>query len=126
MRDNSHAEILVVDDDAMSRRVLAQLLSAAGYNCRASAFAFAAGFRHARSKRRRGAQAPSLGRGSDGRPNPSYHADGTWQRPKRGLLSAGRCGRFFDEACQCVGVEGANRDPTSASLYAATTGATKR
>src|SRR5712691_12518333 len=33
MRDNSHSEILVVDDDAMSRRVLAQLLSAAGYNC---------------------------------------------------------------------------------------------
>src|SRR5213596_4001348 len=33
MHDNSHAEILVVDDDAMSRRVLAQLLSAAGYNC---------------------------------------------------------------------------------------------
>src|SRR6266446_5000320 len=36
MRDNSHAEILVVDDDAMSRRVLAQLLSGAGYNCRVS------------------------------------------------------------------------------------------
>jgi len=36
MRDNSQAEILVVDDDAMSRRVLAQLLSAAGYNCRVS------------------------------------------------------------------------------------------
>ena len=36
MRDNSHTEILVVDDDAMSRRVLAQLLSAAGYNCRVS------------------------------------------------------------------------------------------
>src|SRR5436309_14801826 len=36
MRDNLHAEILVVDDDAMSRRVLAQLLSAAGYNCRVS------------------------------------------------------------------------------------------
>jgi sigma-B regulation protein RsbU (phosphoserine phosphatase) len=34
MHDNSHAEILVVDDDAMSRRVLAQLLSAVGYNCR--------------------------------------------------------------------------------------------
>ena len=34
MHENSHAEILVVDDDAMSRRVLAQLLSAAGYNCR--------------------------------------------------------------------------------------------
>jgi sigma-B regulation protein RsbU (phosphoserine phosphatase) len=34
MQDNSYAEILVVDDDAMSRRVLAQLLSAAGYNCR--------------------------------------------------------------------------------------------
>jgi phosphoserine phosphatase RsbU/P len=33
MRDNSHVEILVIDDDAMSRRVLAQLLSAAGYNC---------------------------------------------------------------------------------------------
>jgi phosphoserine phosphatase RsbU/P len=33
MHDNSHAEILVVDDDAMSRRVLAQLLTAAGYNC---------------------------------------------------------------------------------------------
>src|SRR5213080_2725201 len=36
MRDNSHAEILVVDDDAMSRRVLAQLLNAVGYNCRVS------------------------------------------------------------------------------------------
>jgi sigma-B regulation protein RsbU (phosphoserine phosphatase) len=34
MHDNSHAEILVVDDDAMSRKVLAQLLNAAGYNCR--------------------------------------------------------------------------------------------
>ncbi len=33
MPENSHPEILVVDDDAMSRRVLAQLLSAAGYNC---------------------------------------------------------------------------------------------
>jgi sigma-B regulation protein RsbU (phosphoserine phosphatase) len=36
MRNNSHAEILVVDDDAMSRRVLAQLLGAAGYDCRVS------------------------------------------------------------------------------------------
>lgn len=36
MRNHSHPEILVVDDDAMSRRVLAQLLSAAGYNCRVS------------------------------------------------------------------------------------------
>ena len=36
MHDNSHAEILVVDDDAMSRRVLVQLLSAAGYDCRVS------------------------------------------------------------------------------------------
>src|SRR4026208_2321082 len=36
MRNNSHAEILVVDDDAMSRRVLAQLLGSAGYNCRVS------------------------------------------------------------------------------------------
>src|SRR5438552_2173953 len=30
----SHAEILVVDDDALSRRVLAQLLTSAGYSCR--------------------------------------------------------------------------------------------
>ena len=36
MRNNSHAEILVVDDDAMSRRVLAQLLNAGGYDCRVS------------------------------------------------------------------------------------------
>ncbi|HJY53481.1 MAG TPA: SpoIIE family protein phosphatase [Candidatus Udaeobacter sp.] len=36
MTDNSRGEILVVDDDAMSRRVLAQLLSAAGYDCRVS------------------------------------------------------------------------------------------
>src|SRR5215475_4902906 len=36
MMDNSRGEILVVDDDAMSRRVLAQLLSAAGYDCRVS------------------------------------------------------------------------------------------
>src|SRR6266446_3148589 len=36
MSDNSHAEILVVDDDAMSRKVLAQLLTAAGYKCRVS------------------------------------------------------------------------------------------
>ena len=34
MSEKSRAEILVVDDDAMSRRVLAQLLSAAGYKCR--------------------------------------------------------------------------------------------
>src|SRR5438128_12580984 len=34
MSDNSHIEILVVDDDAMSRRVLAQLLTTAGYKCR--------------------------------------------------------------------------------------------
>ena len=33
MSENSHAEILVVDDDALSRRVLAQLLTAAGYKC---------------------------------------------------------------------------------------------
>src|SRR5262245_42872131 len=34
MHKNSDAEILVVDDDAMSRRVLVQLLSATGYDCR--------------------------------------------------------------------------------------------
>src|SRR5260370_39236912 len=34
MSDNSQGQILVVDDDAMSRRVLAQLLTAAGYKCR--------------------------------------------------------------------------------------------
>ena len=34
MSDCSHAEILVVDDDALSRRLLAQLLTAAGYKCR--------------------------------------------------------------------------------------------
>jgi len=32
--NHSRTEILVVDDDAMSRRVLAQLLTAAGYKCR--------------------------------------------------------------------------------------------
>jgi phosphoserine phosphatase RsbU/P len=36
MSENSRPEILVVDDDALSRKVLAQLLSAAGYNCRVS------------------------------------------------------------------------------------------
>ena len=36
MTDNSRAEILVVDDDDMSRRVLGHLLSAAGYKCRVS------------------------------------------------------------------------------------------
>src|SRR3989449_6932149 len=34
MSDCSHAEILVVDDDALSRRLLAQLVTAAGYKCR--------------------------------------------------------------------------------------------
>src|SRR5437879_8560017 len=34
MSYGSHAEILVVDDDALSRRVLAQLLTTAGYKCR--------------------------------------------------------------------------------------------
>jgi len=32
--NNSHAEILIVDDDALSRKILAQLLTSAGYNCR--------------------------------------------------------------------------------------------
>jgi sigma-B regulation protein RsbU (phosphoserine phosphatase) len=36
MTDSSPAEILVVDDDAMSRRVLARLLGVAGYNCTVS------------------------------------------------------------------------------------------
>jgi sigma-B regulation protein RsbU (phosphoserine phosphatase) len=36
MSDKSRAEILVVDDDAMSRTVLAQLLTAGGYQCRVS------------------------------------------------------------------------------------------
>ncbi|MGE5209012.1 MAG: PP2C family protein-serine/threonine phosphatase [Alphaproteobacteria bacterium] len=36
MAANSHAEILVVDDDSMSRRVLMRLLGAAGYDCRVS------------------------------------------------------------------------------------------
>src|SRR5438128_7805454 len=34
MSSNSGAEILIVDDDAMSRRILARLLTSAGYNCR--------------------------------------------------------------------------------------------
>jgi phosphoserine phosphatase RsbU/P len=34
MSDGSRTEILVVDDDALSRRLLAQLLTAAGYKCR--------------------------------------------------------------------------------------------
>lgn len=33
MSESSHAEILVVDDDALSRRLLARLLTAAGYKC---------------------------------------------------------------------------------------------
>src|SRR6266704_3237928 len=33
MSDRSHAEILVVDDDSLSRSLLAQLLTAAGYKC---------------------------------------------------------------------------------------------
>src|SRR5256886_15887739 len=33
MSNNSGAEILVVDDDAISRQVLAKLLTAAGYKC---------------------------------------------------------------------------------------------
>ena len=34
MSSNSQPEILVADDDAMSRRVLSQSLTAAGYKCR--------------------------------------------------------------------------------------------
>lgn len=34
MSNNSRAEILIVDDDAMSRKILAGLLVSAGYNCR--------------------------------------------------------------------------------------------
>ena len=33
MSNNSHAQILVVDDDAMSRKILTQLLTSAGYEC---------------------------------------------------------------------------------------------
>src|SRR5215470_10646307 len=42
MSENSPAEILVVDDDALSRKVLAQVLSAVGYNCRVSKDGFEA------------------------------------------------------------------------------------
>jgi phosphoserine phosphatase RsbU/P len=34
MANNSHPEILIVDDDALSRKVLAQVLTSAGYDCR--------------------------------------------------------------------------------------------
>lgn len=34
MSNNSRAEILIVDDDAMSRKILAGLMVSAGYNCR--------------------------------------------------------------------------------------------
>src|SRR5215469_16376402 len=34
MSNNSRGEILIVDDDAMSRKILAGLLASAGYNCR--------------------------------------------------------------------------------------------
>jgi len=34
MSNNSHAEILIVDDDSTSRKILAHLLVAAGYKCR--------------------------------------------------------------------------------------------
>lgn len=34
MANNSHAEILIVDDDALSRKILGQVLTSAGYNCR--------------------------------------------------------------------------------------------
>ncbi len=34
MSNNSRAQILVVDDDAISRKILAQLLASAGHNCR--------------------------------------------------------------------------------------------
>jgi len=34
MSKNSRAQILVVDDDAMSRKILVQLLASAGYDCR--------------------------------------------------------------------------------------------
>src|SRR5216117_81136 len=33
MANNTHAEILIVDDDALSRKILAQVLTSAGYNC---------------------------------------------------------------------------------------------
>ena len=33
MANNSRAEILIVDDDALSRKILAQILTSAGYNC---------------------------------------------------------------------------------------------
>jgi sigma-B regulation protein RsbU (phosphoserine phosphatase) len=34
MANDSHPEILIVDDDALSRKILAQVLTSAGYNCR--------------------------------------------------------------------------------------------
>ena len=31
--NNSHPEILIVDDDALSRKILTQVLTSAGYEC---------------------------------------------------------------------------------------------
>src|SRR5256886_8264584 len=36
MTNNTHAEILIVDDDALSRKILAQVLTSAGYRCQVS------------------------------------------------------------------------------------------
>ena len=139
MRDNSHPEILVVDDDAMSRRVLAQLLSAAGYNCRVSNDGSEAleaiharppslllldfdmpGLNGAEVLRRLRSDEDSMVAQI---PAIMLTAHGS-EQSEVSCLQAG-ADDFVTKACQCIGVAGTNRDATSASFNAATSGAAK-
>src|SRR6266498_2908415 len=97
MTSNSHAEILIVDDDALSRKILAQVLASAGYNCQVCGD----GPRHIeveQQKRRRlryawaewrgGAKTASLGSVPGSRTGAGNHVDRARKRGKRNLLLA--------------------------------------
>ena len=101
--NNSHAEILIVDDDALSRKILAQVTNVCRLrlrgvrercrsiedNSRQAAFASVARFRYAGGKWRGGVKTPSLGSTPGSRTGANHHVDRARKRGKRSLLFAG-------------------------------------
>ena len=101
--NNSHAEILIVDDDALSRKILAQVLTSAGYDCEVCENgAEALKIIHAKPPSlllldfdmpgANGAEVlkqPSLGSTPGSRTGANHHVDRARKRGKRSLLFAG-------------------------------------
>ena len=132
--------ILVIDDDRMTRRMLARALGEAGYRLREvgqrdrsarippcrGARAPPPRSRHAAARWRRGVETIALGPGRGHRAIAGHHADRSRRRGERSALPGGGGERFRDQADQPPGPAGADRNATAPAIDAPAIAGTKR